>query len=54
MELPEIQEWLACGDMDANGNEKNGDQTKEDNGVDKYWNSAGLQVDKFYCPAIPR
>lgn len=50
----ERQELLARGDMDANSNEKNGDQTEKHNGVDKYRNSAGLQVNKFYCPAIPR
>lgn len=40
--------------MNAYGDEEDGDETKEDNGVDKYRQSTGLHVPKLHHPVPPR
>lgn len=44
---------LASIDMNSNSNEEDGDEAKEDDGVDKNRNSTGLEVAKLHNPVPP-
>ncbi|WOK97441.1 hypothetical protein Cni_G06149 [Canna indica] len=41
-------------DVDANGDEEDGDETEEDDGVDEYGDAAGLEVAELHHPVPPR
>lgn len=47
-------QWSSGGDMNTNGNEKDGDESKEDNGVDQYGDPASPHVAEVHHSAVAR
>lgn len=47
-------QWSSRGDMNTNGNEKDGDESKEDNGVNQYGDPASPHVAEVHHSAVAR
>lgn len=45
---------LTSGNVDANGDEEDGDEAEVDDGVDQNRNRAGLHVSELHHPVSPR
>lgn len=49
-----MSSWSTSSNVNANGDEKNGDETKVDDGVDENRDGAGLHVDELSHSVFPR